>query len=151
MDKHKTGGYLKSLSKGETHMNKLIIIPLHEDKLYTAEGIEEKYRKDMALLIPRSDTEPYIKYATQALVNSTWELVTATKIGTSHVSYEESEQGKTDEGIHRSLITLMKEISNLQQHIVHSASWRDGEYHAFDMHTFQDKIDRIKLYAGMQR
>lgn len=124
-------------------MNKLITVSMTDGKIETDQLGDQKYRKDVALLIPLKDLKHYKKHTIEATVNTLQDVTVSLRPNQSRVSFEEAQQGKTDDGIHEELMATVKDLSNLMQRIVHSASWRDGELHEFDQYEIERQLTSI--------
>lgn len=126
-------------------MNEFITVSLdsRDNKINTDHLGDKKYRSGMALLIPISDDTPYVKSTTEAAVNTMWRMTSALRPNTSRVSFQEAQQGKTDEQIHEDLMMLVKDTANFMQKIVHSSSYRNGTVESHDISNFKRDIDRL--------
>ncbi|AFQ30278.1 MULTISPECIES: hypothetical protein [Bacillus] len=124
-------------------MNELIPVAINNKTINTDE-VDQLYRDDIALLIPRVAGQPYIKSTTEAAVNTMWKMTAAMRPNKSKISFDQLHTGKTDEEVHEDLMALVKDMSNLMQKIVHSSSWRNGEFNDFD------KVEFDRLLRNMQ-
>lgn len=121
-------------------MNELIGVPM-KNKAINTDAIDQKFRSDMAFLIPVIEGQPYLKSTTEATVNSMWKVTAALRPNKSRIPYEEIHTGKTDDGIHEDVMILVKDMANLMQKIVHSSSWRNGTFETFDKAAFAHQLN----------
>jgi hypothetical protein len=124
-------------------MKELVTVRIDCDIKDQLLGDVENVRDDLALLIPKHNDEPYVKSTTEAAVNTMWRMTTALRPNKSKVPFDELYTGKTDDGIHENLMIITKDVANLMQKIVHSASWRDGMFYDFDTAEFKRLLTNI--------
>jgi hypothetical protein len=123
-------------------MKELLSVRLDSDN-EILEDVEVRVRKDMALLIPMYDDVPYAKSTTECAINTMWRMATSLRPNKSRIPYAEIGTGKTDDEIDERFMVIVKDMANLMQRMVHSASWRNGTFEEFDKHEFKRQLENI--------
>lgn len=129
------------------NVNDLIRVTM-ENNILNTEYIDRPYRDDIALLIPRVDGQPYAKSTTEATVNTLWMVTSALRPNKSRVPYGQLLTGRTDDEVHEELMALVKGMANLMQKIVHSSSWRNGDFTSFDKAEFDRELELLTVYTS---
>jgi len=128
------------------NVNELIALPMKDSTIKT-DLVDKKYRTDMALLIPIVEGQPYVKSTTEAAVNTMWKMTQALRPNKSRIPYNQINTGRTDDEVHEELMILVKGLANLMQKIVHSSSWRNGEFASFDKAEFDRQLELLTIHT----
>lgn len=129
------------------NVNELIAVPMKDSTVRT-DLVDKKYRSDMAMLIPLLEGQPYTKSTTEAAVNTMWKTTQSLRPNKSRVPYDQIHTGRTDDGVHEELMALVKGMANLMQKIVHSSSWRNGDFASFDKAEFDRELEMLTVYTS---